>query len=167
MMFGALSSCPLCSGSLRYSAGMYRCQGYLSEWSKCSFSTLEPERIKRKWKIPEDTDNQYLIKVTHYFSRHAYLGYETMTKGLPNWLQWFKSQKVGKRPRILPPMSVSSPNGSRASQSGSQSSNSESLADLKVAISGLPKETIVRYSFLCCIFTCTFLVCAELTICFQ
>ncbi|XP_062080552.1 poly [ADP-ribose] polymerase 1 [Humulus lupulus] len=120
MMFGALSSCPLCSGSLRYSAGMYRCQGYLSEWSKCSFSTREPERIKGKWKNPEDTDNQYLIK-------------------------WFKSQKVGKRPRILPPMSASSPNGSHASRGGSQSSNSERLADLKVAISGLPKETIKEW----------------------
>lgn len=63
MMFGALSSCPLCSGCLRYSAGMYRCHGYLTAWSKCSFSTREPERLKAKWKVPEDTDNQYLSKV--------------------------------------------------------------------------------------------------------
>ncbi|KAM6592239.1 hypothetical protein CsatA_014844 [Cannabis sativa] len=117
MMFGALSSCPLCSGSLRYSAGMYRCQGYLTEWSKCSFSTREPERIEGKWKIPEDTDNQYLIK-------------------------WFKLQKVVKQPRILPPMS---PNGNHASRGGSQSSNSDRLADLKVSISGLPKETIKEW----------------------
>ncbi|PON62587.1 Poly [ADP-ribose] polymerase [Parasponia andersonii] len=117
MMFGALSSCPLCSGSLRYSAGMYRCPGYLSAWSKCGFSTREPERIKGKWKVPEDTNNQYLSK-------------------------WFRSQKVGKRTRVLPPMSSSSPSRTQAFHGGSQSSNSEHLAHLKVSISGLPKETI-------------------------
>ncbi|CAB4291550.1 unnamed protein product [Prunus armeniaca] len=61
MMFGALSRCPICSGFLRYSGGMYRCHGYISEWSKCSYSTEEPERLKWKWKIPEDTDNHILI----------------------------------------------------------------------------------------------------------
>lgn len=63
MVFGALSSCPLCSSSLRYSSGMYRCQGYLSAWSKCSFSSTEPQRVKGKWKVPEDTENGYLSKV--------------------------------------------------------------------------------------------------------
>lgn len=63
MMFGALKSCPLCSGHLSYSGGTYKCHGYISEWSKCSYSTTEPERIKGKWKIPEESDNQYLLKV--------------------------------------------------------------------------------------------------------
>ena len=63
MMFGALDLCPICSGFLRYSGGMYRCHGYISEWSKCSYSTCEPNRIEGKWKIPEETNNQYLKKV--------------------------------------------------------------------------------------------------------
>jgi hypothetical protein len=63
MMFGGLSRCPLCSGFLRYSGGMYRCTGYISEWSKCSYSTCEPKRTEGKWKIPKETDNQYLKKV--------------------------------------------------------------------------------------------------------
>lgn len=63
MMFGALANCPMCSGSLRYSGGMYKCHGYQSAWSKCSYSTREPERLKGKWKIPEETTNQYLSKV--------------------------------------------------------------------------------------------------------
>jgi len=63
MMFGALKKCPMCSGHLYYYGGTYRCHGYLSEWSKCSFSTPQPERIRGKWKIPEETDNQYLLKV--------------------------------------------------------------------------------------------------------
>lgn len=118
MMFGALSSCPLCSGCLRYSAGMYRCHGYLTAWSKCSFSTREPERLKAKWKVPEDTDNQYLSK-------------------------WFKSQKGGKPARILPP--PTSPCGSQAINYESQSSNGDRLADLKVAFSGLTEETMEEW----------------------
>jgi hypothetical protein len=68
MMFGALSSCPICSGSLHYSGGMYRCHGFLSAWSKCSYSTREPERLKGKWKVPDETNNQYLIKVFNLYS---------------------------------------------------------------------------------------------------
>lgn len=63
MMFGALGHCPICSGFLRYSGGTYRCTGFLSAWSKCSYSTCEPERLKGKWKVPEDTNNQYLSNV--------------------------------------------------------------------------------------------------------
>ncbi|THG13580.1 hypothetical protein TEA_007843 [Camellia sinensis var. sinensis] len=62
MRFGALGRCPLCSGCLRYSGGMYRCRGYPSAWSKCSYSTTEPERVKWKWKIPEESSNDYLCK---------------------------------------------------------------------------------------------------------
>ncbi|KAL0383594.1 UNVERIFIED_CONTAM: Poly [ADP-ribose] polymerase 1 [Sesamum calycinum] len=62
MLFGALAKCPMCSGSLHYSSGMFRCGGYLSEWSKCSYSTTEPQRVKAKWKIPEETGNEYLLK---------------------------------------------------------------------------------------------------------
>ncbi|KAL2238772.1 UNVERIFIED_CONTAM: Poly ADP-ribose polymerase 1 [Sesamum indicum] len=62
MLFGALVKCPMCSGSLHYSSSMYRCGGYLSEWSKCSYSTTEPQRVKAKWKIPEETGNEYLLK---------------------------------------------------------------------------------------------------------
>jgi len=63
MMFGGLSLCSLCSGFLRYSGGVYRCTGYISEWSKCSYSNCEPKRAEGKWKIPKETDNQYLKKV--------------------------------------------------------------------------------------------------------
>lgn len=71
MMFGALATCPLCSGSLCYSGGMYRCRGFLSAWSKCSYSTHEPERLKGKWKVPEETNNQYLSKVFNLYSCHV------------------------------------------------------------------------------------------------
>lgn len=67
-MFGALSSCPICSGSLRCSGGLYQCHGFLSEWSKCSYSTRELERVTGKWRIPEETNNQYLIKVFNLYS---------------------------------------------------------------------------------------------------
>ncbi|KAL5561852.1 hypothetical protein UlMin_031599 [Ulmus minor] len=120
MMFGALGKCPLCSGSLRYSAGTYQCDGYLSAWSKCSYTTREPERLKAEWKIPEDTDNQYLN-------------------------QWFKSQKLEKPSRILPPLPSSVSSGSKSFNGQSQSCKSESLGDLNVTISGLPKESMEEW----------------------
>lgn len=64
MLFGALENCALCSGHLHYSGGMYKCRGFLTEWSKCAYSTSEPERVKGKWNIPEETDNKYLLKVS-------------------------------------------------------------------------------------------------------
>ncbi|RDY02952.1 Poly [ADP-ribose] polymerase 1, partial [Mucuna pruriens] len=117
MMFGGLGLCPICSGFLRYSGGMYRCNGYISEWSKCSYSTCEPKRIEAKWKIPEETNNQYLKK-------------------------WFKSQKGKKPVRILPLPSPRKSAESQITASQHQSSNSENLQDLKVAICGLPNESI-------------------------
>ncbi|KAL4370964.1 poly [ADP-ribose] polymerase 1 [Arachis hypogaea] len=117
MMFGALGSCPTCSGNLHYSGGMYRCSGYISEWSKCSYSTCESKRLEGKWKIPEETDNQYLKK-------------------------WFKSQKGKKPVRILPAPSARE---GQAVASQNQSSNGGSLGDLKVAMCGFPKETIAEW----------------------
>ncbi|KDO68484.1 hypothetical protein CISIN_1g035625mg [Citrus sinensis] len=116
MMFGALGRCPICSGPLRYSGGIYRCRGYQSAWSKCSYSTREPERLKGKWKIPEETNSQYLVK-------------------------WFKSQRTKKPIRVLPPRTSNSPASSQASKSPCQSSKSENLGDLRVSFSRLPKES--------------------------
>lgn len=115
MMFGVLGKCPLCSASLRYSGGLYRCPGYLSEWSKCSYSTREPERLKGKWEVPDETKNEFLAK-------------------------WFKSQKVKKPVQILLPAS-STGSSNHAANSQSSSSKAENLADLKVSIAGLPKES--------------------------
>ncbi|XVF21621.1 hypothetical protein REPUB_Repub12eG0106200 [Reevesia pubescens] len=117
MMFGALGECPICSSYLRFSGGLYRCHGYLSAWSKCSYSTSEPKRIKGKWKVPDETNNKFLSK-------------------------WFKSQKIQKPVRILPPASASS---SQAAKGQSQTSKVESLADLKVSIAGLPQETMEEW----------------------
>lgn len=70
MLFGALGKCPICSGSLRYFEGQYHCHGYASAWSKCSYSTTEPLRIKQKWKIPEGVNNEYLL---HVFESKLYI----------------------------------------------------------------------------------------------
>ncbi|KDP21330.1 hypothetical protein JCGZ_21801 [Jatropha curcas] len=120
MMFGALGLCPICHGFLRYSGGTYRCNGFLSEWSKCSYSTREPERLKGKWKVPEDTKNEYLSR-------------------------WFKSQKSKKPVRLLPPPSSDNTSGSPTANSQSSSLKSENLRDLKVSISGLPKESVEEW----------------------
>ncbi|KAG0453307.1 hypothetical protein HPP92_025971 [Vanilla planifolia] len=111
MLFGGLGRCPICSGSLHYSGGQFRCHGYVSAWSKCSYSTTEPVRLKSKWRIPEGTSNQYLLK-------------------------WFKSQKAKKPVRVLPPQSSSKPSTNESSAILSQRSNSGKLEDLKVALTG-------------------------------
>uniref|UniRef100_A0A1D1YCL5 Poly [ADP-ribose] polymerase n=1 Tax=Anthurium amnicola TaxID=1678845 RepID=A0A1D1YCL5_9ARAE len=116
MLFGALGNCPLCSGSLYYSGGQYRCHGYLSAWSKCSFSTTEPVRLKVKWKIPEETSNQFLLK-------------------------WFKSQRVKKSERVLP-QSSSKPSVGHFTDRFSESSGGKGLETLKVAMAGKLKETM-------------------------
>ncbi|KAM7260198.1 hypothetical protein ACFE04_015939 [Oxalis oulophora] len=108
MMFGALDKCPVCSGSLSYSGGLYRCHGYLSEWSKCSYSTHEPARLKGKWKVPEETKNEYLIK-------------------------WFKSQKTKKPSRLLLP---SSPSASQAANTSRPQSSHKTNCLVVNGVSG-------------------------------
>ena len=68
-MFGALEKCPLCEGHMEYQGGSYRCRGFLSAWSKCTFITQTPKRITEKWKIGEDSDNAYLLEVMAPFIR--------------------------------------------------------------------------------------------------
>ncbi|KAH6813661.1 polymerase 2 [Perilla frutescens var. frutescens] len=120
MLFGALAKCPMCSGWLHYSSGMYRCSGYLSEWTKCSYSSHEPQRIKGKWKIPKETSNEYLLK-------------------------WFKSQKVNKPERVLPPKSPGGPSGSHPASGLSESSKVGNIGDLKVAIAGIPDKSMEEW----------------------
>ncbi|KAK4784448.1 hypothetical protein SAY86_018816 [Trapa natans] len=117
MLFGALVCCPICSGSLRYTGSMYRCYGYQSAWSKCTYSTREPARFKGKWKIPEGTSNDFL-------------------------LQWFKSQKVKKPIRVLMPSTPNVPSGSQLRDSQVQSIKSEDLENLSVAFSGLASQSM-------------------------
>uniref|UniRef100_A0A6L2LPT7 Poly [ADP-ribose] polymerase n=1 Tax=Tanacetum cinerariifolium TaxID=118510 RepID=A0A6L2LPT7_TANCI len=116
MLFGALESCKLCNGHLHYSGGTYKCRGFLTEWSKCANSTSEPERIKGKWNIPEETKNQYLKK-------------------------WFKAQKAKKPSRIMPPPTPST-SAKPAGNGMSQPSYSEKLADLKVSVISFPSQTM-------------------------
>uniref|UniRef100_UPI001CB8F76B poly [ADP-ribose] polymerase 1 n=1 Tax=Erigeron canadensis TaxID=72917 RepID=UPI001CB8F76B len=115
MLFGPLEICSMCSGHLHYSEGTYKCRGFLTEWSKCAYSTSKPARSKGKWKIPEETKNQYLKK-------------------------WFKTQPLKKPTRIMPPPSPAP--GKLAGNGTSQSSYSENLGDLKVSIISFSSNTL-------------------------
>jgi len=59
MTFGALEPCMECNGGqLVYQSGVgYRCQGDLSEWTKCQVKSLNPKR--REFKVPNDFKQQY------------------------------------------------------------------------------------------------------------
>ncbi|KAK3145292.1 hypothetical protein QOZ80_4AG0326840 [Eleusine coracana subsp. coracana] len=115
MLFGALAPCPVCSGSLYYYNGQYQCSGNVSEWSKCSCSTMEPVRMKKKWQIPDGTENDFLTK-------------------------WFKLQKVKKPVRVLPPMSPEK-SGSKATQRA-QLLSSDGLDKLRFSIVGQSEKNI-------------------------
>ncbi|CAM6084251.1 unnamed protein product [Calypogeia fissa] len=85
MMFGALPNCPMCQSPIEYGDGQYRCKGFLTAWSKCSYTTLAPKRKAGKWKIPSDLENDFLD-------------------------QWNKKQKAKKEERLLlPPSSPAKP----------------------------------------------------------
>ncbi|VFQ91204.1 unnamed protein product [Cuscuta campestris] len=120
MLFGALTRCPICSGHLSYSEGKYKCHGYSSAWSKCSYSTTEPIRVNGKWKIPEGTSNEYLLK-------------------------WYKSQKTKKIARIMPPSSCTSPSTSKAMNKMGESIEGDNLGDLKVAFAGMGSDSMSEW----------------------
>ncbi|KAF0888017.1 hypothetical protein E2562_009602 [Oryza meyeriana var. granulata] len=115
MLFGALGPCPVCSSFLYYHGGQYHCSGYVSEWSECTYSTTEPVRSKNKWRVPDEMDNDYLTK-------------------------WFKSQKVKKPERVLPPMSPEK----YLCQSTQQNRSfvGEGLDKLRVSIVGQSKDVV-------------------------
>ncbi|GJN38426.1 hypothetical protein PR202_gb27463 [Eleusine coracana subsp. coracana] len=115
MLFGALAPCPVCSGSLYYYNGQYQCSGNVSEWSKCSYSTMEPVRMKKKWQIPDETQNDFLTK-------------------------WFKLQKVKKPVRVLPPMSPEK-SGNKATQRARLLS-SDGLDKLRFSIVGQSEKNV-------------------------
>ncbi|KAM0853174.1 hypothetical protein ACQ4PT_051264 [Festuca glaucescens] len=111
MLFGALGPCPVCTSCLYYYGGHYQCNGYVSEWSKCTYTTTQPVRIKKKWKIPDEIKNDYLTK-------------------------WFKSQKVKKPDRVLPQMTPQKSVG----QSTQQFPIGEALDKLRISIVGQSKD---------------------------
>lgn len=62
MLFGALASCPMCQSPVEYGDGQYKCKGFLTAWSKCSYTTLAPKRKPGKWKI-SGLENDFLDQV--------------------------------------------------------------------------------------------------------
>ena len=52
MVFGALKPCPQCGGQLLLRSHCYQCTGNISAWTKCTYTTDDPDR--EKWVIPEE-----------------------------------------------------------------------------------------------------------------
>ena len=76
MTFGALERCKECgNGQFVYQSGVgYRCQGDMSEWTKCSVVSQDPAR--RDFKVPKD-----------YKQEHDFLSMyqpKTGTRAIPN-----------------------------------------------------------------------------------
>lgn len=140
MLFGALGPCPVCSGSLYYYNGQYQCSGNVSEWSKCTYSSMEPVRIKKKWQIPDGTENEFLTKVCLMEGSLVWM-LVFYSCWYMHTLQWFKLQKVKKPVRVLPPMSPEK-SGSKATQRAWLLS-SDRLDNLRFSIVGQSKKVVV------------------------
>ncbi|KAI3918084.1 hypothetical protein MKX01_041404, partial [Papaver californicum] len=89
MLFGPLGSCPICSGSLRYSGAEYLFLLYY-----CTHTS------KGEWRIPRETCNAYLCKFCKPLFR------------------WFKSQKGCRSVRILPTDFSNQASGSQSAFKG-------------------------------------------------
>ncbi|XP_038900668.1 protein ADP-ribosyltransferase PARP3 isoform X2 [Benincasa hispida] len=57
LFYGALEKCPVCSGKLVFDGKRYSCNGFLSEWSTCTFKTKDPSRKNEANKLPESVLN--------------------------------------------------------------------------------------------------------------
>ncbi|XP_065832639.1 poly [ADP-ribose] polymerase 1-like [Oscarella lobularis] len=61
MAFGALKRCPECKdGQLIIKGDAYHCTGNMTEWTKCSYTTLDPTRSK--WIIPGELKDAVFLK---------------------------------------------------------------------------------------------------------
>lgn len=59
MLFGAMPLCPECkTGVIVPWKGVFRCTGFATAWSKCTFTKESIDRLE--WKIPDSTKNEYL-----------------------------------------------------------------------------------------------------------
>ncbi|CAI5467286.1 unnamed protein product, partial [Closterium sp. Yama58-4] len=60
MLFGPLPPCQLCASPMEYWDGRYRCRGFLSAWSACTFTTREVQRKEAAWVVPEEISNPFV-----------------------------------------------------------------------------------------------------------
>ncbi|KAG7950563.1 hypothetical protein I3843_13G120700 [Carya illinoinensis] len=51
LFYGPLERCPVCNGNLEYARTRYKCTGFYSEWSSCTFSTKDPPRKQEPTKL--------------------------------------------------------------------------------------------------------------------
>ncbi|CAI5982637.1 unnamed protein product [Closterium sp. NIES-65] len=60
MLFGPLPPCQLCASPMEYWDGRYRCRGFLSAWSACTFSTRDVQRKEAAWVLPDEITNPFV-----------------------------------------------------------------------------------------------------------
>lgn len=72
MTFGKLLPCKDCGGQFVYKSGGYTCTGNLTEWTKCTKITKEPERAK--FTVPKSYKETYgFLKSYKYVPRTRFI----------------------------------------------------------------------------------------------
>ena len=60
MVYGPMEACPICGGSLELVGSSYSCMGFISEWSKCNFSTRDISWTNENLNIPSGVKNEFI-----------------------------------------------------------------------------------------------------------
>ena len=63
LFYGPLETCAICDAGLVFAGHDFKCSGFISEWSKCNYSTHEAQRLKGSLKIPKKVKNDFLKEV--------------------------------------------------------------------------------------------------------
>ncbi|GJP52654.1 hypothetical protein CLOM_g11752 [Closterium sp. NIES-68] len=141
MLFGPLPPCPLCSSPLEYWDGQYRCRGFLSAWSACSYSTREVQRREEPWTIPDDISNPFADEYRAQQRRRLKAGDKGKSKGRGKGKGKAEGSKAGEDgeglwpQRLLPPEEKRSEvkKGNSAGEGGKEGGNGRAAREAREA----------------------------------
>ncbi|XP_042429440.1 protein ADP-ribosyltransferase PARP3-like [Zingiber officinale] len=72
MFYGALEKCPICQGQIDRTSSNYECRGAYSEWTSCTYTTMNAPRKGQPIKIPDEiSDNS----IKEWMKRQESAGY--------------------------------------------------------------------------------------------
>lgn len=68
MFYGPLKKCPICEGQIDCTGSHYECTGSYSEWSSCTYTTMDAPRKDQPVKIPEEISDNFVKEVMISYS---------------------------------------------------------------------------------------------------
>ncbi|KAG6536811.1 hypothetical protein ZIOFF_001880 [Zingiber officinale] len=72
VFYGPLKKCPLCEGQIDCTGSNYQCTGAYSEWSSCTYTTMDAPRKDQPVKIPEEISDNFVKEWVKRQESNAY-----------------------------------------------------------------------------------------------